>query len=338
MIINQTVIKDIQSLIDQSKLSAVRAVNREMTVLYWNIGKRLKEEILQLKRAEYGQKILQTVSAKLTDLYGKGFSERNLSNCISFYELFPELDPNLVDKLTWSHFVELLTLKDPLEREFYAEMTKLDNWSVRTLREKRGKLLYQRTAVSKRPQDVIKESLNLVKNDGKLSTDMILQDPYIMDFLNLPEHYTESDLETSILNEVSKFLLEIGVGFSFVARQKRISVGNDDFYIDLLLYNRLLKRLVVLELKTTKFKPSYKGQMEFYLNWLDQNEKTAGEEKPIGIILCAEKDEAQIKVFDLEASGIHIAKYLPVLPEQDVFERKIKNLLQTSFKEESKTS
>lgn len=275
---------------------------------------------------------MPTVSAELTQDYGPGFSARNLSKFILFYELFPHLKilQTLSAKLTWSHFVELLTIKDPLEREFYAEMSALDHWSVRTLREKKGKMLYARTAISKKPKAVIQESLALIKKDGRLCADMILQDPYVMDFLNLPEEYTESQLETAILNEISRFLLEMGAGFSFVARQKRISVGNDDFYIDLVLFNRLLKRIVVVELKTTKFKPSYKGQMEFYLNWLDQHEKSEGEEKPIGIILCAEKDEAQIKVFDLKASGIHVAEYLQVLPKQKLLEKKIHKLLADS--------
>ncbi len=331
---SKTLITDLHQLINSARSTVVSTINREMTLLYWNMGKRLRKDIVQTDRAAYGEQILQTVSAELTVQYGKGFSTRNLWLFMNFYDAFPhpEVLSPLIQKLSWSHFVELMSIKDPLERSFYMEMCKLDNWSIRTLREKKGKMLYARTVLSKKPQEVIKESLTLITTEGRITPDMVLQDPYVIDFLNLPEHYTESELETAILNEVSKFLLEMGIGFSFVARQKRITVGSDDFFIDLVLYNRLLRRLVVIELKTTKFKPSYKGQIEFYLNWLDKHEKNEGEEKPIGIILCAEKDEAQIKVFDLEASGIHIAKYLHVLPEQLLLEKRIHKILENSKK------
>lgn len=326
---SKSLITDLHQLINNAKAAVVSSINREMTLLYWNLGKRLRKDILQTDRAAYGEQILPTVSAELVCQYGKGFGIRNLWRFMQFYNDFPDLEIllPLIEKLSWSHFVELMTIKDPLERTFYMEMCKLDNWSIRTLREKKGKMLYARTALSKQPQEVIKESLSLITTEGRITPDMVLQDPYVMDFLNLPEHYTESELETAILNEVSKFLLEMGIGFSFVSRQKRITVGGDDFFIDLVLYNRLLKRLIVIELKTTKFKPSYKGQIEFYLNWLDQNEKNEGEEKPIGIILCAAKDEAQIKVFDLKTSGIHIAEYLRVLPEKFLFEERLHKIV-----------
>nr|MBA3285190.1 DUF1016 family protein [Nitrosopumilus sp.] len=235
-------------------------------------------------------------------------------------------------QLTWSHFVELIPIQDPLKREFYTEMCRLDSWSVRTLREKIGKMLYERTAISDQADHVIKESLSLIKREEGVTPNLILQDPYIIDFLNLPKNYSESQFESAILDQVEKFLLELGAGFCFVARQKRITVGRDNYYIDLLLYNRFLKRLIVIELKTTSFKPSHKGQMEFYLNWLNENERQEGEGPPLGIILCTEKDHEVIKLFDLVSYNIHVAQYLTVLPPKEVFEKKVQQIIdQTQY-------
>jgi len=230
-------------------------------------------------------------------------------------------------QLTWSHIVELLPIQNKLKRDFYTEMCRIDSWSVRTLREKIGKMLYERTAISQLPDSVIEDSLSVVKSEDKFTPQLILQDPYVIDFLNLPKNYSETQLESSILDQIEKFLLEIGIGFCFVARQKRISVGGNDFYIDLLLYNRYLKRLVVIELKTTPFKPAHKGQMEFYLNWLNKYERQTEEDSPIGIILCTEKDKGIIKLFDLVSNNIHVAQYLTILPPKEVFEKKVQDII-----------
>lgn len=328
----QTLISDICELINRAKSQIAKTINQEMTLLYWHIGERIQKEILNFARAEYGEKVIETLSQQLTIRYGKGFSTANLFKMIALYEAFPDKNIllTLSTKLTWSHFVTLLYLKDPLKREFYAQMCSMDRWSVRTLREKIHKLLYERTALAKQPEAVIADSLSLVQQQNRLSTDMILQDPYVLEFLDLPKNYSESHLESAILDDIQQFLLEMGAGFCFVARQKRISVGKKDYWIDLLLYNRYLRRLVVVELKITEFKPEHKGQMEFYLRWLDKHERQGDDNAPLGIILCAEKDQEQVNLFDLDGSGIHVAEYLTELPPKEEFERRVHEAIQRS--------
>lgn len=237
-IINSSLLFDIKQLIDSAKTRVAVKVNQEMTMLYWNIGKRIQEDILKFERAEYGEQIIQTLSKQLTAEYGKGFSVPNIFKMLALYENFSDekIFSTLSRKLTWSHFVELLNIRDEVKRRFYAHMVQLDNWSVRTLREKIGKMLYERTALAQEPNKVVENSLELVSNVGKLDPKMLLQNPYILDFLDLPTSYNESELEQAILNEIQKFLLELGAGFCFIERQKRISVGSRDYYIDLLLY------------------------------------------------------------------------------------------------------
>ncbi len=320
---------ELRSLIDTSKIRLARTLNQEMTILYWHIGKTIQTEILKFEKPEYGEQTINKIGAILRSEYGKGFGPRVLRRTISFYNCYSDFEivSTASTKLTWSHFVELIPIKDKLKRDFYVEMCRLDSWSVRTLREKIGKMLYERTAISQQPEEVIKDSLSLVKSEDKLIPTLLLQDPYVIDFLNIPQNYNESELETAILDQIGTFLLELGVGFCFVARQKRITVGNEDFYMDLLLFNRYLKRMVVVELKTTHFKPAHKGQMELYLNWLDKHERRPDEDSPLGIILCTETDQEIIKLFDLVSNNIHVAQYLTVLPPRDIFIQKIQNII-----------
>ncbi len=323
-------VENLKSLIESSRDRLAKIVNQEMTVLYWNIGKMIHQDILKSERAEYGKQIISTVSKELNALYGQGFSAPNISRMITLYQDFPDFEviSTLSTKLTWSHFVEILPIQDPLKRNFYTQMCRLDSWSVRILREKIGKMLYERTAISQEPDSVIKDSLSLVNNEEHLNPKMILQNPYVLDFLNLPKTYNESTLEQAILDEVQRFLLEIGSGFCFVERQKRITVGDTDYYIDLLLYNRYLRRMVVIELKSTKFKPAHKGQIEFYLKWLDKNEKRGDDLPPIGIVLCAEKSQQAVELFDLNDSGIHVAEYWTELLPKSLLEQKIHDVIE----------
>jgi len=320
---------NLRSLIDTTRNRLATTVNQEMTLLYWNIGKTIQTEILKFERPEYGEQTIDKLGVSLQFDYGRGFGPRVLRRTIHFFNCFPdyEIVSTLSTKLTWSHIVELLPIQDKQKRDFYAEMCRMDSWSVRTLREKIGKILYERTAISQQPDKVIEDSLSLVKSEDKLTPQLVLQDPYVIDFLNLPKNYSESELESAILDQIEKFLLELGVGFCFVARQKRISVGGDDFYIDLLLYNRYMKRLVVIELKTTHFKPAHKGQMELYLNWLNKYERQPDEDSPMGIILCTEKGKEMINLFDLVSNNIHIAQYMTVLPPKEVFEQKVQEII-----------
>ena len=244
---------------------------------------------------------------------------------VQFAEVFPdkEIVATLSRQLSWSHFQALLPLSRPFQREFYAEMSRAEGWSVRTLRERIDSMLYKRTALSRQPEELIRHELARLRTTGEVTPALVLKDPYVLDFLGLDDRFLERDVEDAILRELEMFLLELGAGFSFVARQKRIQLDGVDYYIDLLFYNRKLRRLVVLELKQGSFKPEYKGQMELYLRWLARYETEDGEAPPLGIILCADKSSEQIELLELGAAGIHVAEYLTVLPPAEFLERKL---------------
>ncbi len=318
-------VADLRQLIDTARHTAAVAVNTSLTLLYWRIGQRIHTEVLGQARAAYGQEILPTVSAELVSHYGRGFSARSLWRMVQFAQAFPdaEIVSTLSRQLSWSHFLDLIYLKDPLARDFYAQLCALEGWSVRTLRERIGSLLFERTAVSKQPEQFIRNALDGLQTGGGLAPPFVLKDPYLLDFLGLQDRHLEKDLEDAILRELETFLLELGAGFSFVARQRRIQLDNDDFYIDLLFYNRKLRRLVAIELKLGEFKAEYKGQMELYLRWLAKHDQEPGDGSPLGIILCTGKKREQIELLELDKSGIHVAEYLTVLPPREAFEQKI---------------
>jgi len=318
-------LSDIRHLIAETRAGVAVAVNTGLTLLYWKIGKRIQEEILKNDRAEYGKKIVATLSRQLTREFGKGFEEKNLRRQIQFAETFPnqEIVATLSRQLSWSHFRILLPLDKPLQREFYTEMCRVEGWSVRTLRKKIDSMLYERTALSKKPNEVIQYELQQLKETDKISPDLVFRDPYFLEFLGLKDRYLEKDLEDAILRELEQFLLELGNGFAFMARQKRIQLDNEDYYIDLLFYHRGLNRLIAIDLKLGDFKAEYKGQMELYLRWLNKHERRAQEDEPLGIILCAGKKQEMIELLELNHSGIHVAEYLTELPSRELLEKKL---------------
>lgn len=295
-ITNNSLFEQIKNLIEQTKNNVAIAVNSSLTMMYWHIGKLINDEILQNKRAEYGKEIVATVSQQLIKQYGKGYSYSALTRMMKFAKNIDEKNiATLSQQLSWSHFKELIVLEDTLKIEFYAQMTIAQNWGVRTLRERIDSMLYERTSLSKQPDELIKYELNNIKQE-EFSKNMILKDPYFLDFLDINDRYLEKDLEDAILRSIEQFIFELGVGFSFIERQKRIIIDGEDFKIDLLFYNRKLKRLVAIDLKIGRFKAEYKGQMELYLKWLSKYEKEEGENEPLGIILCADKKEEQIEL------------------------------------------
>jgi predicted nuclease of restriction endonuclease-like (RecB) superfamily len=316
---------DLRTLIEETRAHVATTVNAALTMLYWRVGKRINDETLHGERATYGAEILPTLSAKLVPLYGDGFSARNLTRMIRFAENFPDepIVATLSRQLSWSHFVEILTVKDGLGRDFYAEMCRMENWSVRTLRGKIGSMLFERTALSRKPEKLIEFELEKLRQDNLLTPDLVFRDPYFLDFLGLKGAYQEKDLEAAILRELESFIMELGSGFTFVARQKRIILDGDDFYLDLLFYHRDLRRLVVIELKLDKFRPGHKGQMELYLRWLDRYERKQGEESPLGIILCASKNDERVELLELDTAGIHVAEYLTTLPPKELLQKKL---------------
>lgn len=330
-----TLVQDLHGLIKEARSTVATTVNAALTMLYWRIGVRINHEILKGERATYGAEILPTLSAKLVPLYGNGFSARNLSRMVKFAEKFADerIVVALIRQLSWSHFIEILTVKDPLARDFYAEMCRMENWSVRTLRDKVGSMLFERTALSRKPETLIEHELGKLHQENLLTPDLVFRDPYFLDFLGLKDAYQEKDLESAILRELESFLMELGSGFTFVARQKRIILDGDDFYLDLLFYHRDLRRLVVIELKLDKFRPEHKGQMELYLRWLDRYERKQGEESPLGIILCAGKDDERVELLELDSAGIHVAEYLTTLPPQELLRKKLHAAISRSRKQ-----
>ncbi|MDL2227499.1 PDDEXK nuclease domain-containing protein [Bacteroidales bacterium OttesenSCG-928-K03] len=271
---------DITTLIEQSKQQVATVINSTITMLYWQVGCRIKIDI-------------QIVST-------------------------------LCRQLTWSHIKSILYIEDELKREFYIEMCKLEQWSTRVLSERINSMLYERTAISKKPEDTIKHELELLRDEQKITPDLVFRDPYFLDFLGLHDKYSEKDLETAIVVELQNFIIEFGGDFAFMDRQKRISIDNEDYYLDLLFYHRRLKCLVVVELKLGSFKAAYKGQMELYLRWLDKNMKLEDENSPIGLILCAGKSNEHIELLQLENSNIKVADYLTQLPDKHLLEQKLR--------------
>lgn len=269
------IISDIRNLIEQSRHQVAVAVNTGMTLMYWHIGERINREILGGERAAYGKQIVATVSQKLTEEYGGSqFSVKNLNRMRLFAERFPDLSiwTPLVSKLSWSHFLQVISIDDNLKRQFYLTMAADQRWSKRTLKAKIDGMLYERTAIAKQPDEVILHDLELLRDEREMSADLAFHDPYFLDFLGLQDEYSEKDLESAIVGELQKFITEMGNDFAFMARQKRISVDNEDYYIDLLFFNRRLRCMVAIDLKLTDFKAAYKGQMELYMRWLEKHE------------------------------------------------------------------
>ncbi|MDP2762515.1 MAG: PDDEXK nuclease domain-containing protein [Sideroxyarcus sp.] len=318
-------VSDIRRLIDEAKAGLSATVNSALTLLYWRIGQRICTEVLKGERAGYGEQIVSTLARQLEVEHGRGFSSKNLRHMLRFAEVFEseEIVYALSRQLSWTHLRSLIYIDDPLKREFYLEMCRSEGWSTRILQGRLDSMLFERSALSRKPDELLSIELAELREQGELSPSLVLKDPYILDFLGLQDRYLEKDLEDAILRELENFLLELGAGFTFVARQKRLQIDNDDFYIDLLFYNRRLKRLVVIELKLGEFKAADKGQMELYLRWLAKHEQEPGEAPPLGIILCTGKKREHIELLELDQTGIHVAEYLTELPPRQLLEQKL---------------
>ncbi|MFZ3384147.1 MAG: PDDEXK nuclease domain-containing protein [Candidatus Methanoperedens sp.] len=323
--VNSSLYPDIKKLIEETRYGIAQTVNAGITVMYWNIGKKINDDVLKNKRAEYGKQIIATLSQQLVEEFGGNFTEKNLRRMVQFNEVFPDFKilASLIRQLSWTHFIVLIPIKNELQREFYTQMCCVERWSVRELRKKIDSMLFERTAISKKPDELARLELKKLGDGGELSPDLVFKNPYVLDFLNLKDTYQEKDLEMAILKEIEQFILELGKSFTFVERQKRMIIDNDDFYLDLLFYHRKLRRLIAIELKLGKFKASYKGQMELYLNWLEKHEMEEGEESPIGLILCAESGKEQIELLQLEKSNIKVAEYITEILPKELLKKKL---------------
>jgi predicted nuclease of restriction endonuclease-like (RecB) superfamily len=326
---SDNITQDIVSLIQSAKGHVAREYNSTQVYLAWFIGKRIEDELLQHKRADYGEKLIESIAETLSRQYGSGYTRSSIFRMIKFYRYFSDerIVSTLSRQLSWSHFILICTMEDELKRTFYAEMCRVQKWSVRGLKQQIDSMLYERTALSKSQSDVINAQLKELQSEDKMTPELVFKDPYFIEFTSGKSYLSEADLETAILDNITTFLQELGSDFCFVARQKRMSTGKKDRYLDLLFFNRRLMRLIAIELKLGDFDPAYKGQMEWYLNWLNEHERLPHEAKPLGIILCAGKDHEDIQYLELDKTGIHVAQYLTELPAKDVLEKKLKHAI-----------
>ena len=321
----KALLTDIRELILMARAGVARTVNVGLTLLYWEIGNRIHKNILLEKRAEYGKQIFYALSRKLEAEFGRGFSQANLFHMARFAEAFSDrkIVQTLSAQLGWTHFRQIIYIEDPLKRDFYAEMCRIENWNTRTLAKKIGGMLFERTAISKKPDKLIRKELKALREEDQLTPDLVFRDPYVLDFLKLKDTYSEGDIEAAILREIESFILELGAGFCFVARQKRMQIDDRDYHLDLLFYHRKLRRLVAIDLKLEEFVAGDKGQMELYLNWLKKNEQGADEAPPLGIILCAGKRAEHVELLQMERDDIHVASYVTKLIPKKQLERKL---------------
>jgi len=308
----------VSKIIENRKYRASSYANCEVTLMFWEVGQYISSVLLVGERAEYGKQIVSELATQLVLKYGKSFDIQNIRRMIRFYEKFNDFEivSELATQLSWTHFVEILPIKSNDARLYYAKEASVRHLGTKELRRQISRKAFERREIA----------------DSRIAENSLIpfnmfKDPYFLDVLDLKENFLEADLEKAILTEIEKFILEFGHGFSFVERQKRMTVDGDDFYLDLLFYHRVLKRLVVIELKVGKFIPQYKGQMELYLKWLDKYERQEGENAPIGIILCTKTSREQIELMELDKSGIAVAEYWTNLPPKALLEEKIRTIL-----------
>ncbi|NOQ25735.1 MAG: DUF1016 family protein [Bacteroidales bacterium] len=315
---SKNLLTDLVVLIERTKTEVVSHVNSSLTVLFWHIGQRILTHDLQNKRAEYGKQIIVTLSRELVSKFGKNYEEKNLRRMIQFAEIYPDIENvvTLSRHLSWSHFLILIPVKNEQARGFYGNLAFENLFGVRELRKQIENKVFERI-----------ENANIQLFNSEIIAKGVFKDPYFLDFLELKDGYLENDLESAILKELELFILELGTGFTFVERQKRMIIDGDDFNLDLLFYHRKLKRLVAIELKIDKFKAKYKGQMELYLKWLDKYEKQEGEQPPIGLILCAVASKEQVELLEMQKDGIMVAEYWTELPSKEILEAKLHEVL-----------
>lgn len=310
---------DLSQIIEQGRNEVARQVNSTLTLVYWRVGKKINEHILDNQRGAYGKQIVVSVARQLENRFGRSFSEKNVRRMMQFAELYSDVEivVSLIRQLSWTHIIALLPLKSNIERNFYVNKIAEEKLSTREIRKQIEQKTYERTEIA-----------NLQMATETVDLQHTFKDPYFLDFLGLKEGFLENDVETAILKELENFILELGTGFTFVERQKRMIIDDEDFYLDLLFFHRKLKRLVAIELKIGKFQAKYKGQMELYLKWLDKYDKQEGENSPVGLILCAGKSAEQIELLQMQKDGIMVAEYWTELPPRKELEKKLHQILE----------
>ncbi|GET45639.1 PDDEXK nuclease domain-containing protein [Capnocytophaga felis] len=311
---NKNLLLELSALIESGQREVISYANSTLTLVFWQVGKRINEDVLNNERATYGKRIVPMIANELESKYGRNFMEKNIRRMMQFAEVFPDFQivVTLSRQLSWSQFLVLIPLKNHEARMFYAELTANESLSVRDLRKQITAKAFERMQIA-----------NLQVQQSEIIPINTFKDPYLLDFLGLRNDYLEKDIETAILHKLESFILELGRGFAFVERQKRMIIDGEDFYLDLLFFHRKLKRLIAIELKIGKFQAKHKGQMELYLKWLNKYERQEGEEAPIGLILCAENSKEQVELLEIHKDGIMVAEYWTELPPKKQLEKKL---------------
>ena len=323
---------DVRNLIAEARKRAYIAINTEAIMVNWRVGTRIRTDILKDQRAEYGKQIIAKLALRLTEEFGHGWGVQTLQHCVRSAYTFSEeqILYAVRTQLSWTHLRALMSVESDLARTFYLEMAAIERWSTRELSDKIQSALYERTAISRKPEELIKAELEKVQATGDLTPDLIFKSSYILDFLGLKDTYAEKDLEDAILDEIQNFIKELGSDFAFMNRQMRFTVDGIDYKIDLLFYHRTLRRLIAVDLKLGKFLPEYEGQMRLYLRWLNRNDRMPGEESPIGLILCSEGNTEHIEYLMLEDSDIRVAQYYTALPDIELLKMKLQRAVKVA--------
>jgi predicted nuclease of restriction endonuclease-like (RecB) superfamily len=314
------VVVDKEVMCDDAQHVVVVYVNKHANLMFWHIGHFINEDLGYRKCSAYGDKIIATLSQRLTNHYGKGYTYSAVTRMMKVARIYhdEEMFATLSQTLTWSHFLELISIEDGTKRLFYQQMGIAEHWSVRQLRDKQDQMVYERSLPAAKPEDDIVKTLEKV-SPTHMEPDAVLLNSYVLDFLGLSGYYSEEDLEAAIAKQLETFILELGQGFAFLERQKRFSIDGTDYYLDMLFYHRKLKCLVAIDLKLGKFKPQYKGQMELYLKYLQKHDMQPDENPPIGLLLCSEGNTEHIELMMLNEDRIKVAQYLTCLPNKQWF-------------------
>ncbi len=320
---SSSLLQGIERLIEQTGRQVAVYLNTTISRLYWAIGNHIITEIQYETYSDYGQQILATLSQRLTEKFGKGYTYSALTRMIKVAEVYSEeMFATLSQTLSWSHFIELVSIEDTTKRLFYQQMSIAEKWSIRTLRQKENSMLFERTLIATKPKDEIAQTLQNTTATN-ICPDLVFKSSYILDFFGLTGYYSEKDLEDAIVHNLEQFIMELGQDFAFVERQKRIPIDSVDYSLDLLFFHRKLNRLVAIDLKLGKFQPKHKGQMELYLKYLQKYDCQPHENSPIGLLLCSEGNTEHIELLMLDEKNIKVAQYLTDLPDKQWFVDKL---------------
>ena len=314
----------VTDIIDNARTQVSAYVNTHVSMTFWNVGKYIIDDMEYQTYSAYGQKILAKLSQRLMARYGKGYTYSALTRMMKVARIYNdrEMFAKLSQTLTWSHFIELITIKDDTKRLFYQQMGIAEHWSVTQLRDQQEAMAYERSLIAVKPDDEIVKTLEHI-TPQHIEPDVVLKSSYILDFLGLSGFYSEEELESAIAKQLESFILELGQGFAFLERQKRFTIDGTDYYLDLLFYHRKLRCLVAIDLKLGKFKPQYKGQMELYLKYMQKYDMQPGENPPIGLLLCSEGNTEHIELLMLDEDNIKVGQYLTYLPDKQWFIEKL---------------